>query len=522
MGGAPTLKTKSVKFNFMMNMILTVSSFVFPLITFPYVSRVLLVEGNGYVSFATSVLTYFTMFASLGIPSYGIRACAQVRDDRKELSRVTQELFIINIITTIVVSIVFVITLFTVPQFKEQQTLLWINGASLILNAVGVNWFYSAMEQYSYITVRSIIFKIASIILMFIFVRQQKDYIIYGAITVFATSGSNLLNFVNLRKFIDLKPVGNYRFKRHLKPILYFFAASAATSVYTNLDTVMLGFMNTQTEVGLYSAAVKLKTVLVTAVTSLGTLLLPRLSYYIVNKMEDKLRDMIVFARDSILVLSGEAFLGAVIPMQILMPTLVFIGFSNITGIQILVPEGKEKFLLISIAAGALLNLILNAIWIPYWGATGAAISTTIAEALVLGIQVWFLRKRLKPIWKKISFRHLFVGMIPALGAGFAIFYLVDLQPIFRLLISAFVFFGLYFIALFVQKEPFLTGTITSIKNKVLKRKPPVQTEEQEPKEEIFTDEALEKETEQKQIEKIVDEIVEEVEHNKTEEDNKK
>lgn len=229
MGGAPTLKTKSVKFNFMMNMILTVSSFVFPLITFPYVSRVLLVEGNGYVSFATSVLTYFTMFASLGIPSYGIRACAQVRDDRKELSRVTQELFIINIITTIVVSIVFVITLFTVPQFKEQQTLLWINGASLILNAVGVNWFYSAMEQYSYITVRSIIFKIASIILMFIFVRQQKDYIIYGAITVFATSGSNLLNFVNLRKFIDLKPVGNYRFKRHLKPILYFFAASAAT-----------------------------------------------------------------------------------------------------------------------------------------------------------------------------------------------------------------------------------------------------------------------------------------------------
>ena len=151
MGGAPTLKTKSVKFKFMMNMIL----------------RVLLVEGNGYVSFATSVLTYFTMFASLGIPSYGIRACAQVRDDRKELSRVTQELFIINIITTIVVSIVFVITLFTVPQFKEQQTLLWINGASLILNAVGVNWFYSAMEQYSYITVRSIIFKIASIIFLF-------------------------------------------------------------------------------------------------------------------------------------------------------------------------------------------------------------------------------------------------------------------------------------------------------------------------------------------------------------------
>ena len=223
MGGAPTLKTKSVKFNFIMNMILTASSFIFPLITFPYVSRVLLVEGNGYVSFATSVLTYFTMFASLGIPSYGIRACAQVRDDRKELSKVTQELLIINIATTVLVSIDFVITLFTVPQFKEQQTLLWINGATLVLNAIGVNWLYSALEQYTYITVRSLIFKILSIILMFIFVRQQQDYIIYGAITVFAAGGSNILNFINMRKFISIKQVVKYNFKRHLKTIIYFF-----------------------------------------------------------------------------------------------------------------------------------------------------------------------------------------------------------------------------------------------------------------------------------------------------------
>ena len=302
----------------------------------------------------------------------------------------------------------------------------------------------------------------------------------------------------------------------------------------------MLGFMNTQTEVGLYTAAVKLKTVLVTAVTSLGTVLLPRLSYYVVNKMEAQFKDMIVksfnfvlifavplcayfilFAKDSVLLLSGEAFLGATIPMQVLMPTLVFIGLSNITGIQILVPEGKEKLLLISISAGALLNLILNAIWIPYWCATGAAISTTIAEALVLAVQIWFLRKRLKSIWKKISFRHLIVAMIPALGAGFAIFYLVDLQPIFRLLISACAFFGLYFIALLIQKEPFLTGTITSVKNKVLKRKPSTQ-EEQKTSEQLFRYEALEKEIENKQIEQIVDEIVEEVEHNKTEEKNKK
>ena len=541
MVGSPTLKTRSVKFNFIMNMILTVSSFVFPLITFPYVSRVLSVEGNGYISFAASVVTYFTMFASLGIPSYGVRACAQVRDNRKELSRVTQELFIINIANTALVFIVFAITLFIVPQFKEQQTLLWINGVTLILNSFALTWFYSAVEQYSYITVRSLIFKIFSVILMFIFVRQPKDYVIYGAISVVATSGAYVLNFVHLRKFIDMKPVGNYQFKRHLKPILYFFAASAATSVYTNLDMVMLGFMNTQTQVGLYTAAVKLKTILVAAVTSLGTVLLPRLSYYVVNKMEHEFKDMIVksfnfilvfaiplctyfilFAKDTILLLSGEAFADAAIPMQILMPALIFIGLSNITGMQILVPEGKEKFLLISITAGALLNLILNAVWIPYWGATGASISTTIAEALVLAVQIWFLRKRLKSIWRKVSFRHLIVGIIPALGAGFAIFYLVDLQPVFRLIISACAFFGLYFLALLIQKEPFLTGTITSIKNKVLKRKSPPVIEEQESSEDIFTDEALEEENENKQIEQIVDEIVEKAKHKNTEENDKK
>ena len=307
----------------------------------------------------------------------------------------------------------------------------------------------------------------------------------------------------------------------------------------------MLGFIGSQEsatyQVGLYNAAVKLKTILVTAVTSLGTVLLPRLSYYITQKMENEFKDMIVksfnfvlifavplciyfilFAQDTMLLLSGEAFLGAVVPMQILMPTLVFIGLSNITGMQILVPIGKEKFLLISIVAGAILNLILNAVWIPMWGAIGASISTLIAEVLVLIVQMWLLRKQLKTIWKQVSFRHLIISSIPALGAGFAIFYLVDLQPVFRLLISAFAFFGLYFIALFIQKEPFLTGTITSIKNKILKRKSPVQAEEQEPKEEIFTDEALEKETENKQIEQIVDEIVEEAKHTKTEEDDKK
>ena len=182
-----------------MNAILTVSSFVFPMITFPYASRVLLVENYGKVTFATSVLTYFAMFAALGIPNYGIRACARVREDKVKLSRTAQELMIINLITSAITYIAFFVSLIFVKRFQQDSTLLIINSVSILLNTLGVTWLYSALEQYSYITVRNIVCKIISIILMFIFVHNPSDYVIYGAIAMVASGGSNLLNFLNLR-----------------------------------------------------------------------------------------------------------------------------------------------------------------------------------------------------------------------------------------------------------------------------------------------------------------------------------
>ena len=150
---------KSVKLNFIMNAILTMSSFIFPLITFPYVSRILLPEGTGKVSFATSVISYFAMFAQLGIPTYGIRACAQVRDSKEELTRTAQEIFFINLVMTILSYAVFIVGLFTVPRLQQDKRLFLIVSSTLFFNAIGMEWLYKALEQYTYITVRSIIFK---------------------------------------------------------------------------------------------------------------------------------------------------------------------------------------------------------------------------------------------------------------------------------------------------------------------------------------------------------------------------
>ena len=253
------MQTKSVKYNFLMDFILKVSAFVFPLITFPYASRILTPDGIGKVSFATAVISYFQMVAMLGIPTYGIRACAKVRDDKIKLTRVVHELGIINLFTTAVVYVVFFISVFTIKNFRDQQLLLIITSTNILLNTLGFNWLYTAIEQYKYITQRSLFFKVLSVIALFAFVHQKDDYLIYASISVLSGVGSNIFNLINIRKFIYLKPVGEYNLKQHIKPILVLFAMCAAGSVYTHLDTVMLGLMNTDIEVGYYTAAVKMK-----------------------------------------------------------------------------------------------------------------------------------------------------------------------------------------------------------------------------------------------------------------------
>ena len=406
-------KQKSLKVNFIMNAILTMSSFIFPLITFPYVSRILMPSGVGKVNFATSVINYFSMIAQLGIPTYGIRACARVRDDHEKLTRTAHELLFINIIMSIISYLGLFIALLVVPRLQSDRTLYIIVSFTIILTTIGMEWLYKALEQYTYITVRSLIFKAISVVAMLLLIHSKSDYVLYGAISIFAASASNIFNFINVHRYIGLRPVGNYNIKQHLKPVLVFFSMSVATTIYTNLDTVMLGFMKNDAEVGYYTAAVKIKNILVSVVTSLGTVLLPRASYYIQKGEIDQFKFLskkalnfvcllatplviyfILYAKQGILLLSGNQYMPAVMPMQLIMFTVLFIGMSNITGIQILVPLGYERIVLYSEIAGALTDLVINFLLIPELASSGAAIGTLVAEAVVLLVQYFSVRKQ--------------------------------------------------------------------------------------------------------------------------------
>ena len=479
----------SLKKNFIMNAFLTMSSILFPLRTFPYVSRVLLPAGNGKVTFATSVITYFNMFAQLGIPTYGIRLCAQYRDNKYKLSKIAHELLFINLGFSIISYAVLFALIFYVPRFREDKMLFAVISLTILLTAVGMEWLYKALEQYSYITIRSIVFKFVALIAMFLLVHKKEDYVIYGGLSIFAASASSVLNLINARKYIYFKFLGDYNFKEHFKPIMVFFAMSCATVVYTNLDNIMLGFMTNDAAVGYYHAAVRVKALLVSIVTSLGAVLLPRSSYYVQQgKMTEFKRItnkalnfvflvatplavyFIIFAKPAILLLSGTAYEGSIIPMQIIMPTLLLIGITNIMGIQILVPTGREKIVLYSEIAGAVVDIIINLILIPRFASAGAAVGTLVAEVVVLIVQYKALKNELQETMEKIHYLRLFIGI--AIGTLLSSCVLtVELGNFLTLLVSSFLFFTGYGIYMLVSKEPLFVEILEQIVSVVSKGK---------------------------------------------------
>lgn len=482
-------KAHGVKTNFFMNAVLKMSAFIFPLITFPYVSRILGATGNGKIAFATSIIQYFSMFAQLGIPTYGIRVCAACRNDYEKFNRTVQELLIINSITVIISYISLAVAILYVPKFQDNNVLLLITSTTILLNAIGMEWLFQALEQYSYITVRNIAFKVVSIILMFILVHEPKDYIVYGAINVIGTCGSNFLNAIYAHKFLSHKPIGNYNFKQHFKPILNFFLLSVSVSVYTSMDTIMLGFLTTDNQVGYYTAATKMKTIVVSTVTALGTVLLPRMSNFIaegnISEFKRLIRKsfnfilvvsipvtfyFIVSANNIVEFLAGEGYLKSVVPMQIISWTIIFIGLNNITGLQILVPTNREKITTQSTVAGAVLNLIVNASLIPSLGAIGAAIGTVIAELAVLLYQVFYLRSEIRGFLQGIQYKKLIGANIISIGCFILISpYLERFNCFVSLILSAVVYFSSYGLSLLAFKEDFVFGYFIQIFRKIHK-----------------------------------------------------
>jgi O-antigen/teichoic acid export membrane protein len=477
------VKIHSVKFNVVMNMILTTSSFLFPLITVPYVSRTLSTFGTGAVAFAQSVLSYFSLVALLGIPVYGVRECARVRDDRDALSKTVQELLTILMISSAIAYAIFLVAVFTVPKFRENMPLMLIFSSTIWLASCGVEWFYQAIEQYGYITIRSIVMKLIGLILMFTFVHDASDFRVYGVIVVAASYGSNILNVLRLRKFVHFSLKRKLELKKHFKSMAVFTISSVSSGMYSQADLILLGFFGTTSMVGLYQLVVKIKTLCTAAVNSAGNVMLPRLSYYEASDARDKTTQLIaknlnfltiiglgligiitLCAKPIVLTLGGQAFLDSTIPLILISPALLFAAANGMLS-QFLVATGRGKAYAGINFMGLILAIIYGFVLIPSFGIRGAAISVSACEFSVLIVRVAFIMDFMKCVWKYLDLGKIVITAVVAFAVSLLVSQMLGTLPsLTRLGILVVIFSITYLVGLLLLKESLICALLRAKK----------------------------------------------------------
>ena len=271
---------KSIKKNLFLNIVKVFVLSIFPLVTFPYATRVLGIDNIGKIQFSLSVVSFFLLISTLGINSYAVREAAPIRNDRKKISKFASEIFSINIITSLLSYILLLLFILIIPKISNYSSIIWILSLQIIFTTVGLDWIYTVFEEYLYITLRSVIIQLISLVLMIVFVREPNDYYKYALIVVLSNTGVYLINYIHMKKYIDLSFTFKNNIKMHIKPLLILFSNEITQQVYVNSDMIMLGFITTDYYTGIYSVAVKVYTLVKKMLNSMIAVLIPRLAFY--------------------------------------------------------------------------------------------------------------------------------------------------------------------------------------------------------------------------------------------------
>lgn len=409
------MKKKSLVLNAALNGLRNILNLIFPLITFPYVTRVLSVSGIGEYNFANSIVSYFLLLAGLGVSKYGVREGAKYRDDIEKESKFVSEVFTINMIATILAYILLAVVIVFSHQVNRYAITVIIFSLQIFFTTIGVEWLFSMYEEYAYITIRSIIFKIISVVLLFLFVRDKNDVGIYAAITVFSSVGSNILNYIRARKMVHIRFRFRFDWNKHLKSIMILFASSIAIQIYVNSGITILGFMKDTYTVGLYSVSSKIYTIVKNGLAAILIVTIPRLSMLwgknLVREYKTLFKDifnglllvmfpsmvgLIMLSKQVVLIISGEEYISAVSSLRILCLALICSIISWIFNDGVLIPTKREKYALYSTIISAILNIIASFLLIGRWGQDAAALAVLIAEAAGMIMNIYWSRDIIK------------------------------------------------------------------------------------------------------------------------------
>ncbi len=462
---------------------------LFPLITFPYAARIIMADGIGQINFFSSIISYISLFTCLGIPMYAIRETAKVRDDQTTLSKTTTEILLLHISLTLVGYIAVFIIAFTVPKVMADIPLFLLLSTSIFFTAIGCEWFYQGVEDFKYITIRAITIRSLCVVLLFLLVKTKDDLHYYAIYSVIGSVGNNIFNFCRLRKHITLRLIicNELRPLRHLKPVLNIFVLNLIVSIYINLDKVMLGLLTTNTSVGYYVGATQMTGLLMRIVSSLSTVMIPRLSYLINNNQMKEFKRIAQFSIDFVIaiciplslglyitapnvinLLCGPSYAPAIQTLQILSPILIFIAISNVLGIQILYPQGKESIVIKCTVVGAVVNVTLNVCLIPFLENNGAAIASCIAEFMVTLVMIIISHKYIPINYSINRYSNYIIAGILMSATLLTIHSITTFSNLFSLIIYTILGVIIYFGYLYMRKDTLFMSLITSQKRQTI------------------------------------------------------
>lgn len=430
------MKKKSLGVNATLNGLRSILNILFPVITFPYVSRVLGANSLGIYNFSNSVISYFVLIAGLGINTYAVREGAKYRDNKTKISKFSSEVFTINIYSTLLAYILLFLSLFLFYRLRNYTSCILVFSIQILFTTIGTEWIYQIYEEYLYITIRSILFNIISILLLFIFVRNSNNYLEYAAITVFSSVGANIINFIGAKRFCSIKVLKNANLSKHLKPILVIFSATLAAMIYINSDVTLLGLMKNNVTVGIYSVSAKIYSIVQTFISSVYIVTVPRLALYLgKNRFKEysglltkvinniillilpAMTGLYMLSKEVIIIISGQEFIRATSSLRILCFSLIFSTLAGSLYQCILIPAKREKYVLKSTIISAVLNILLNILLIPLWAENAAAFSTLISEIVIVLLDLYYSKDLSAKIFRSKKFiKNVVEAMIGCIG----------------------------------------------------------------------------------------------------------
>lgn len=402
----------SLKKNFAYKGLLTVATPIMGMITFPYISRVLGVENVGLVNFVDNTISYFLLFASMGITNLGVRAIAAAKHSQDELNKTFSNIFGLNIIFTAAVLAIYCTLIAVVPKFNSYSELFYIGGAKILFTSLLIEWFFSGIENFKFITLRSLAVRLLYVISIFLFIRDAEDYRLYFILTTSVTVVNAIINQSYSRKYVKIVP-SELMSRRFLKENLDLGIYAIMTSMYLSFNVMYLGLVSDNTEVGYYTSAFKLYHLILSVFSAFTSVMLPRMSSlaaigdkerfnYLINKSVDFVAlvsiPLIVccsiMAPEIIYLLCGQGYEGAILPMRIIMPAILFVGIAQILALQILMPLKKDKILLYTSIAGAVLSVMINICAVSRLESIGSAIVMLSSEIIVTSIYLAYSARR--------------------------------------------------------------------------------------------------------------------------------